>query len=117
MDPAEPTALPDGELRHPTLDLVTEQLDPVLTPLGFASGQTGLGAGSGQVIFCRGAVDSVDGDCVDLVVDLNAAPEWRVVDVLYWGFTADRWRLDFDRDAALLDQLIELAQSLPRQLS
>ena len=115
MDPAQPAALPEGGWRE--LDLVTEHLDPVLTPLGFASGQTGVGACSGQVIFCRGVVDSADGDCVDLVVDLSSAPEWRVVAVRYWGFPADRWHLDFDRNAVLLDQLLGLAECLRRQLT
>jgi hypothetical protein len=117
VEPAQPAGLPDAASGGSTLDLVTEQLDPVLEPLGFAPGQAGVGADSGQVIFCRGAVDSPDGNCVDLVVDLGGVPAWRVVDVRYWGFPADRWHLAFDRDAALRDQLTELAQSLPRQLT
>lgn len=117
MDSAEPAAFPGADSGERTFHLVTEHVDPVLTPFGFASGLTGVAARSGQVTYCRGFVDSEDGGCVDLVVDLNAFPEWRVVDVRYWGFPADRCHLWFDRDAALQDQLIGLAQSLPRQLT
>jgi hypothetical protein len=81
------------------------------------------------VIFCRGDAHSTDGDCVDLVVDLELAvdlepcpdlepsPDWRITDVRYWGFPSHRWHLGFDADAALADQLTGLAQSLPSQLA
>jgi len=49
------------------------------------------------VIFCRVAIDSADDGCVDLVVDLEATPDWQITDVRYWGFPSDRWHLDFDR--------------------
>jgi hypothetical protein len=91
-------------------------LDPVLVPLGFAPGQVGVDTERGQVIFCRGAVGSPDGACVDLVVEVEATPDWRVSDVRYWGFPSDRWHLDFDRDAPLGDQLAGLAQTLPSAL-
>jgi hypothetical protein len=91
-------------------------LDPVLVPLGFASGQIGGVRDRAQVIFCRGEIDSPDGGCVDLVVDLQVRPDWQVTDVRYWGFPSDRWHLDFDRDARLADQLASLAQILPREL-
>jgi hypothetical protein len=68
------------------------------------------------VIFCRGEVDSVDGGCVDLVVDVEAGPEWHITDVRYWGFPSDRWHLDFDRGAPLADQLAGLARTLPTVL-
>jgi hypothetical protein len=64
-------------------DLVTEILDPVLLPLGFAPGQVGGVAERGQVIFCRGEIDSPDGGCLDLVVDLEATPDWQITDVRY----------------------------------
>ena len=98
------------------LDQVAEVLDPVLTPLGFAPGQAGASKGRGQVIFCRGEVDSTDGGCVDLVVDVEATPEWRIIDVRYWGYPSDRWHLDFDPHADLSDQLKRLAQTLPKEL-
>jgi hypothetical protein len=63
--------------------LVTDVLDPVLTPLGFAPGQVSVDAKAGQVIFCRGAAGSPDGACVDLVLDVEAAPSWRITDVRY----------------------------------
>ena len=72
--------------------------------------------GRGQVIFCQGEVDSADDGCVDLVVDVEATPDWHITDVRYWGFPSDRWHLDFDRGARLADQLAGLAQILPSEL-
>jgi hypothetical protein len=97
-------------------DLAIEILDPVLTPLGFAPGQVGVDETGGQVIFCRGLIDSADGGCVDLVIEIAAVPDWRITDVRYWGFPADRWHLDLDRDASLADQLARLASTLPGEL-
>ena len=96
------------------IDEVAEILDPVLAPLGFARGQGGASEQVGQVIFCRGDdVDSIDGECVDLVVDLRARPDWRISEARYWGFPGDRWHLDFDANADLSDQLTNLARTLP----
>jgi hypothetical protein len=95
------------------IDQVVEFLGPVLTPLGFAPGQGGASERDGQVIFCRGEVDSTDGGCVDLVVELGATPSWRITDVRYWGFPSDSWHLDFDADADISDQLTNLARTLP----
>ena len=50
------------------IDEVVRILDPVLTPLGFATGQGGASEQQGQVIFCRGDIVSTDGGCVDLVM-------------------------------------------------
>lgn len=97
--------------------LVTEALDPVLEPLGFAPGQVGVDGARGQVIFCRGFIGSTDGGCVDLVLDVEAAPDWRITDVRYWGFPRDRWHLSFDRAGRLPDQLAGLARHLPEQLT
>jgi len=101
----------------PALDRVAAVLNPILTPLGFAAGQPGGSGGRGQVIFCRGLVDSADGACVDLVVDLEAIPGWRITDVRYWGYPSDRWHLAFDPDSDLPAQLSGLARTLPDQLS
>ena len=101
----------------PALDRVSAVLDPILTTLGFAAGQAGASGGRGQVIFCRGLVDGTDGGCVDLVVDLEAMPEWRITDVRYWGYPSDRWHLVFDPDSDLPAQLSGLALTLPDQLS
>jgi len=90
---------------------IATSLDPTLAPLGFAPGQAGANGLSGQVIFCRGLVDSVDGGCVDLVIDVEASPRWRITDVRYWGFPADRWHLDFDDQAELAEQVERLAQT------
>ena len=99
---------------HP--DAIPTTLDPVLVPLGFAAGQIGIEGERGQVIFCRGEVDSVDGACVDLVLEVEATPDWQITDVRYWGFSSDRWHLDFDQGASLADQLAGLSQSLPHAL-
>jgi len=96
--------------------LVTKTLDRVLVPLGFAPGQVGTVGDRGQVIFCRGESGSPDDRCVDLVVEVEATPDWQVIDVRYWGLPSDRWHLDFDRGARLVDQLAGLAQTLPGEL-
>lgn len=101
----------------PAFDRVAAVLDPILTPLGFAAGQSGGSDGHGQVIFCRGLIDNSDGGCVDLVVDLEARPDWRITDVRYWGYPSDRWHLAFDRAGDLPAQLSELARTLPGELS
>lgn len=97
-------------------ELVAQTLDPVLVPLGFAQGQVGVTEARGQVIFCRGEVDSLDGGCVDLVVEVESMHDWMVTDVRYWGFPSDRWHLEFDRGAQLADQLAGLALTLPSEL-
>ncbi len=97
-------------------DLVIKALDPVLVSLGFATGQVGIDSRRGQVIFCRGEIDSSDGGCVDLVVEVEAMPDWRITDVRYWGYPSDQWHLDFYRDASLADQVAGLAHSLPNTL-
>jgi len=102
--------------RDPALDAVAGVLDPVLMPLGFGPGSTGASEGRAQVIFCRGTADSADGACVDLVVELEAAPEWHITDVRYWGFPSERWHLPFARETELASQLADLAQTLPDQL-
>ncbi|HEX6247446.1 MAG TPA: hypothetical protein VFZ64_06195, partial [Nocardioidaceae bacterium] len=101
----------------PALGRAATVLDPILTPLGFAAGQTGASGGHGQVIFCRGFVDSTDGGCVDLVVELEAMPDWRITDVRYLGYPSDRWHLAFDPDSDLSGQLSGLARTLPDGLS
>jgi hypothetical protein len=102
---------------QPGPELVAEILDPILVPLGFAPGQVGVGEERGQVIFCRGEIDSVDGGCVDLMVDVEAWPDWQITDVRYWGFPSGRWQLRFDRGARLADQLAGLARTLPGELA
>lgn len=110
-------------VRHPSgrvpgcVEVVTAVLDPVLEPLGFAPGQGGGSDGQAQVIYCRGAAHGTDSDCVDLVIDLVALPGWQITDVRYWGLPADRWHLEFDRQAALGDQVSGLAETLLRDLA
>jgi hypothetical protein len=100
----------------PALDLVAATLDPVLVPMGFAAGQIGASATQGQVIFCRGLTDSVDGGCVDLVLDLEATPGWRITDVRYGGFPSDRWHLTVPNDPHLEGQLATLVRTLAEEL-
>lgn len=69
------------------------------------------------MIFCRGDIDSPDGGCVDLVLEVEATPDWQINEVRYWGFPSDRWRLDFDRGARLADQLVGLAETLRTELA
>ena len=103
-----------GRVADPAL--VADVLDPVLVPMGFAPGQAGVDGLRGQVTFCRGEIDSLDGGCVDLVVEVEAMPAWRVTEVRYWGFPSHRWHLGFERDASLADQLAGLARTLPGEL-
>jgi len=112
--PFAPYPLPPPDA---ALDVVAEVLDPVLVPLGFAAGQTGASGDQASVTFCRGLEYSTDDACVDLVVDLAAAPEWRIVDVRYWGFPAERWHLTFPPDGDLATQLAALAGTLADQLT
>jgi hypothetical protein len=53
---------------------------------------------------------------VDLVVAVEAAPDWQITDVRYWGFPSNRWHLNFERGAGLPDQLASLARILPSEL-
>lgn len=103
--------------RDEVLARVSAVLDPVLAPLGFAPGQVGADDGHAQVVFCRGRTDDDDdGECVDLVVDLVASPDWRISDVRYWGFPSDRWHLLFDVAGDLERQLAGLSRALPGEL-
>jgi hypothetical protein len=106
--------LPPGD---PRIEVVAGVLGPVLSPLGFGPGSTGASDGRAQVIFCRGLVDSEDGACVDLVVDLEASPDWHITDVRYWGFPSERWHLAFPREGDLATQVAALAHTLPEQLA
>ena len=119
--PAKMGAVPFARYPVPPLDpapnSVATALDPVLTPLGFAPGQAGASDRHGQVIFCRGFLDSADGGCVDLVIDLEATPDWRIADVRYWGYPSDRWHLPFDPEGDLAAQLARLARTLPDDLA
>ena len=100
----------------PEVVAVSERLDAVLGPIGFAAGQAGVSGDESQVIFCRGEVEGVDDGCVDLVVELAAKPEWHITDVRYWGFPSDRWHLAVDREADLPGQVAGLVRTLPATL-
>ena len=112
--PFAPYPLPPHDPAH---NQVEEALDPVLVPLGFVAGQVGGDGARGQVIFCRGDIGTSDDACVDVVVDLEATPDWQITDVRYWGYTSDRWHLPFDADSELHAQLTSLARTLPNELA
>lgn len=97
--------------------LITDRLDGVLVPLGFAAGQTGASADRGQVIWCHGTRRAADGGCVDLVIEVAPDPDWRVVDVRWWDLPSERWHLAFERGQALPAQLDDLARELPGRLA
>lgn len=99
------------------LDEIAGVLDPVLVPLGFAPGQLGASEQEAQVIFCRGDAGSDDGGCIDLVIDLQANPAWRITDVRYWGFPSERWHLAFPADSDVKVQLDALIRTLPTELA
>lgn len=111
---------PTGDVRD-QLRLLLATLDPVLEPLGFASGSAPSDSIS-QVIYCRGdwkknEADKPDDGCVDLVFQLEANPDLRIVDVYYWGFPFERFHLMFPGGRPLTDQLAELARTLPEVLA
>jgi hypothetical protein len=112
--PWAPFPLPPHD---PILDRVAEALDPVLVPLRFAPGQLGASDAQAQVIYCRGLVDSLDGSCVDLVVVLEAAPDWRITDVRYAGFPSDRMYLAVPSAIDLDGQLDGLVRTLADELN
>jgi hypothetical protein len=43
-------------------------------------------------------------------------PDWRVVDVRFWGYPSERWHLPFITDADLDTQLVGLVRTLPAEL-
>lgn len=108
----------DSAPLDPDVLSVGTALDPVLIPLGFAEAQPGASDVSAQVISCRGVIDGgFEDSCVDLVIDLEASPDWRITDVRYWGFPSERWHLSFGTNAGLSEQLRALARTLPQQLA
>lgn len=103
---------PDAHDRSDEIEVIGRVLDPALTPLDFAPAQPGTNGDEGQVIFCRGLFDSIDGGCIDLVLDVEAVPEWHIVTVRYDGFDDDLF-LEIDRSADLDEQVADLARRLP----
>jgi hypothetical protein len=118
LTPNTPNGWPSTTRRwgHGGPDLVTEILDPVLLPLGFAPGQVGVVAERGQVIFCRGEIESADGGCVDLVVEVEATPDWQSPTSATGGFRATDGTSTSTEVPALLISLAGLAQILPTEL-
>lgn len=96
----------------PALDRIAEVLDPILTPMSFAAGQLGSSASEAQVIYCRGLIDSIDGGCVDLVVDLEKTTAWRVTGVRYDGFASEHMHFGAPDGPNLDAQLAQLARTV-----
>jgi hypothetical protein len=94
------------------LDRVAEVLDPILTPMRFAAGQLGSSGVDAQVIYCRGLIDSLDGSCVDLVVDLQKDTTWSITDVRYYGFEGERMHLSLTASPHLDAQLDQLTRTI-----
>lgn len=100
----------------PTLKQVVERLDPVLLPLGFASGQGGVSGTAGQVIYCS-AHPSGDGRCADVLLHLRQVEDWQIVNVSYDGFDDDHVeQMCLRGDVMLLEQLKSLRTTIPDDL-
>jgi len=78
----------DDQTRDVTFRQVVAGLDPVMVPLGFATGQGGVSGNTGQVIYCS-IHRSGDGRCADVVLNLRRTDGWRIVAVSYDGFHDD----------------------------
>jgi hypothetical protein len=100
----------------PALHRVAEVLDPILTPMGFTAGQLGSADLQAQVLYCRGLIDSLDGYCVDLAVDLHKCTTWLITDVRYYGFEGDRMHLSLRAEPDLESQLSQLARTIAGEL-
>lgn len=96
---------------------VVTALDPVLVPIGFASGQGGDSGDKGQVIFCS-VHPSGDGRCADVVLDLRRTEGWRIVSISYDGFHDDHVEhLRLRQDVRLPEQLESLRTTIPHDLN
>lgn len=107
----------DDQPSDVTFRQVVASLDPVLVPLGFASGQSGVSGDTGQVIYCS-VHPSSDGRCADVVLDLRRTEGWRIVAVRYDGFHDDhveQFRLR--EDVGLSEQIESLRTTIPDDLS
>ncbi len=104
---------PDGQPSDVTFGQVVAGLDPVMVPLGFASGQGGVSGDTGQVIYCS-THPSGDGRCADVVLDLRRTDGWRIVAVSYDGFHDDHVeQLRLPADVGLREQLESLRTTIP----
>jgi hypothetical protein len=96
---------------------VVAGLDPVMLPLGFASGQGGISGDTGQVIYCS-VHPSGDGRCADVVLDLRRTDGWRIVAVSYDGFHDDHVeQLRLREDVGVPEQLESLRTTIPDDLN
>lgn len=91
---------------------VTEVLDPILTPLGFAPGQRSDSEKATQVIYCR-AHSVGDRRSVDVVIDVCDSGSWRISRVSIDDGPDQMVRhLRLEQDADLLTQLDRLASTI-----
>ena len=107
----------DDQASDMTFRQVVAGLDPVMVPLGFASGQGGVAGDTGQVIYCS-VHPSGGGRCADVVLDLRRADGWRIVAVSYDGFLDDHVeQLHLREDVGLPEQLESLRTTIPDDLN
>jgi hypothetical protein len=107
----------DDHASDVTFRQVVARLDPVMAPLGFASGQGGVAGNTGQVIYCS-IHPSGDGRCADVVLNLRRTDGWRIVAVSYDGFHDDHVeQLHLREDVGLPEQLESLRTTIPDDLN
>lgn len=107
----------DDQTSDLTFRQVVAGLDPVMVPLGFASGQGGVSGNTGQVIYCS-IHPSGDGRCADVVLDLRQTEGWQIVAVSYDGFHDDHVeQLRLRKDVELQEQLEPLRTTIPDELN
>jgi hypothetical protein len=107
----------DDQASDMTFRQVVAGLDPVMLPLGFASGQGGVYEDTGQVIYCS-VHPSGDGRCADVVLDLRRADGWHIVAVSYDGFLDDHVeQLHLLEHVELPEQLESLRTTIPDDLN
>ena len=107
----------DDQARDVAFGQVVAGLDPVMVPLGYATGQGGVSRNTGQVIYCS-IHRSGDGRCADVVLNLRRTDGWRIVAVSYDGFHDDHVeQLRLREDVGLPEQLESLRTTIPDDLN
>jgi hypothetical protein len=113
----DPIPSSDDQTSDLTFRQVVADLDPVMMPLGFASGQGGVSGNTGQVIYCSIHL-SGDGRCADVVLDLRYTEGWQIVAVSYDGFHDDHVeQLRLRKGVGLQEQLESLRATIPDELN
>ena len=117
VDDHDAMASSDGLASDVTFRQVVAGLDPVMVPLGFASGQGGVAGDTGQVVYCS-IHPSGDGRCADVVLNLRRTDGWQIVAVSYDGFHDDHVeQLRLREGVGLPEQLGLLRTTIPDDLN